>query len=215
MGKKWHGKTAGCSGRPPMHSPGRPPGWRREHKQLLMEAIGYGLSSEYAAVVASVSPAVGVRWFREGGEMSSGRAPVLSGRYLSLGEREEIAILHAQDCGVREIARRVWIALRLYWTAFGVILPQERNLSDDQGEQECRERAVLVKAQDGSGVAASSGRRPGSAVAGVWGGGSAVEPLAGGLPVGRATGLTATSCRPSGGVDQRPAGQDRRVDHGQ
>jgi IS30 family transposase len=31
----------------------------------------------------------------------------LSGRYLSFGEREEIAILHAQDHGVREIARRV------------------------------------------------------------------------------------------------------------
>jgi len=29
----------------------------------------------------------------------------LSGRYLSFAEREEIAILHAQHCGVREIAR--------------------------------------------------------------------------------------------------------------
>lgn len=39
--------------------------------------------------------------------MSSARTASLSGRYLSFGEREEIAILHAQDCGVREIARRV------------------------------------------------------------------------------------------------------------
>jgi len=31
----------------------------------------------------------------------------LSGRYLSFGEREEIAILHAQDHSVREIARRL------------------------------------------------------------------------------------------------------------
>jgi IS30 family transposase len=31
----------------------------------------------------------------------------LSGRYLSLGEREEIAILKAKGCGVREIARQV------------------------------------------------------------------------------------------------------------
>jgi IS30 family transposase len=31
----------------------------------------------------------------------------LSGRYLSFGEREEIAILHAQRVGVREIARRL------------------------------------------------------------------------------------------------------------
>jgi IS30 family transposase len=31
----------------------------------------------------------------------------LSGRYLSFTEREEIAILHAQECSVREIARRL------------------------------------------------------------------------------------------------------------
>ena len=31
----------------------------------------------------------------------------LSGRYLSFSEREEIAILHAQHCDVREIARRI------------------------------------------------------------------------------------------------------------
>jgi IS30 family transposase len=30
-----------------------------------------------------------------------------SGRYLSFAEREEFAILHARDCGVREIARRL------------------------------------------------------------------------------------------------------------
>src|SRR5213083_2181145 len=34
------------------------------------------------------------------------RAP-LSGRYLSFAEREEIAMLNARDCGVREIARRL------------------------------------------------------------------------------------------------------------
>ena len=33
--------------------------------------------------------------------------PPLSGRYLSFAEREEIAILQARDCGVREIARRI------------------------------------------------------------------------------------------------------------
>ncbi len=30
-----------------------------------------------------------------------------SGRYLSFAEREEIAILRAQGCGVREVARRL------------------------------------------------------------------------------------------------------------
>ncbi len=37
---------------------------------------------------------------------SVSRAP-LSGRYLSFAEREEIAILRATGCRVREIARRV------------------------------------------------------------------------------------------------------------
>jgi IS30 family transposase len=101
-------KRASCrAGRPALQSPGRPPGWRREHKQLFWGAIGRGLSSEEAAAVASMSPAVGARWFREGGGMSTVSAAPLSDRYLSFNEREEIAILHAQDHGVREIARRL------------------------------------------------------------------------------------------------------------
>jgi IS30 family transposase len=80
---------------------------RREHRQRFWAAIADGLSSDRAGVVAGVSPAVGVRWFREGGGMPSvSRAP-LSGRYLSFAEREEIAILKASGCGVREIARRL------------------------------------------------------------------------------------------------------------
>jgi len=80
---------------------------RREDRQRLRAAIADGFSSEQAAVAAGVSPAVGVRWFREGGGMPSvSRAP-LSGRYLSFGEREEIVILTAKGCGVRAIARQV------------------------------------------------------------------------------------------------------------
>jgi hypothetical protein len=95
------------AGRAPMRSPGRPPVARREDRQRFWAAIANGLSSEQAGVAAGVSPAVGVRWFREGGGMPSvSRAP-LSGRYLSFVEREEIAILNARGFGVREIARRV------------------------------------------------------------------------------------------------------------
>jgi IS30 family transposase len=95
------------AGRAPMRSPGRPGVARREDRQRFWAAIADGLSSEQAGVAARVSPAVGVRWFREGGGMPSvSRAP-LSGRYLSFAEREEIAILKATGCGVREIARRV------------------------------------------------------------------------------------------------------------
>jgi transposase-like protein len=95
------------AGRLPMPSPGRPTAGRREHRQQFWAAIARGLSSEESGVVAGVSPAVGTRWFRENGGMPSSKLAPLSGRYLSFGEREEIAILHAQGVGVREIARQV------------------------------------------------------------------------------------------------------------
>jgi hypothetical protein len=98
---------SGMAGRVPMRSPGRPPVARREHRQRFWKAIARGLSSEDAAVVCGVSPAVGARWFRQGGGMPSTSLAPLSGRYLSFAEREEITVLKAQGCGVREIARRV------------------------------------------------------------------------------------------------------------
>jgi IS30 family transposase len=101
------GWAAAATGRPAMRSPGRPPVARREHRQRFWKAIADGLSSENAGVVAGVSPAVGTRWFRESGGMPAITQAPLSGRYLSFEEREEIALLRAQDCGVREIARRI------------------------------------------------------------------------------------------------------------
>src|SRR3982751_5844309 len=95
------------TGRPAMRSPGRPPVGRREHRQRFWAAIARGARSDAAGVEAGVSPGVGVRWFREAGGMAPiGQAP-LSGRYLSFAEREEIAILRAGGCGVREVARRL------------------------------------------------------------------------------------------------------------
>jgi IS30 family transposase len=88
-----------------MRSPGRPPVGRLEHRQRFWAAIARGLSSEDAAVEAGVSAAVGVRWFREGGGMPSVTLAPASGRYLAFTEREEIAVLRARGCGVREIAR--------------------------------------------------------------------------------------------------------------
>ncbi len=95
------------AGRAPMRSPGRPPVTRREHRQRFWAAIARGLSSEDASVEAGVSIPVGVRWFREGGGMPPINQALLSGRYLSFVEREEIAMLRARGCGVREIARLV------------------------------------------------------------------------------------------------------------
>ncbi len=90
-----------------MRSPGRPPVWRREHRQGFWDAIAAGVRSEDAAAAVGLSPAVGTRWFREAGGMRTISRSPLSGRYLSFAEREEIAILKAQGEGVREIARRL------------------------------------------------------------------------------------------------------------
>ena len=85
-----------AAGRLPMRSPGRPSAAQREERQRFWAAIARGLSSEDAAVVAGVSPAVGTRWFRDSGGMPPITQKPLSGRYLSFAEREEIAILPAR-----------------------------------------------------------------------------------------------------------------------
>ncbi|MGH7189776.1 MAG: IS30 family transposase [Acetobacteraceae bacterium] len=90
-----------------MWSPGRPSVARREDRQRFWQAIAAGRSTEDAAGLAGVSLPVGSRWFRDGGGMPPISLAPLSGRYLSFEEREEIAILHAQQAGVREIARRL------------------------------------------------------------------------------------------------------------
>jgi IS30 family transposase len=69
--------------------------------------IADGMQSEEAADACGVSQPVGTRWFRDGGGMPPISLTEPSGRYLSFVEREEIAILRAQDHGVREIARRL------------------------------------------------------------------------------------------------------------
>ena len=90
-----------------MRAPGRPSTARREDRVRFWEAIGRGLFSEDAAADAGVASAVGTRWFRDAGGMPSLTLALVSGRYLSFAEREEIAILRAQQLGVRDIARRI------------------------------------------------------------------------------------------------------------
>lgn len=72
--------------------------WRR---------IASGVTTAEAAVAVSVSWPVGTRWFRHAGGMSPISLDEPTGRYLSFAEREEIALLRAQELGVREIARRI------------------------------------------------------------------------------------------------------------
>jgi IS30 family transposase len=61
--------------------------------------------------MAGVSQAVGTRWFRECGGMPpshlSPSATPPAGRYLSLSEREQIALLRVRGDGIREIARQL------------------------------------------------------------------------------------------------------------
>jgi len=84
---------------------------QRENRRRFWAAIAAGQSSEAEAIEVGVSPAVGARWFREAGGMPpttlapSSKPP--SERYLSFAEREEIALLRARGCGVREAARRL------------------------------------------------------------------------------------------------------------
>jgi IS30 family transposase len=99
------------SGRAPLTSPGRPPAAGRDEQKRFWRAIAAGLSSEDAALEAGVSQPVGTRWFRKAGGMPPAvfrsSAKPLSGRYLSLAEREEIALLKVQSHSIREIGRRL------------------------------------------------------------------------------------------------------------
>jgi len=88
-------------------SPGRPSVARREDRVGFWRAIARGVTTEDAAAEAGVSAAVGARWFRQAGGMPPISFAPRSGRYLTFTDREEIAILHAQQCGAREIARRL------------------------------------------------------------------------------------------------------------
>ena len=102
------GRPAGwmkeLTGRSPMKSPGAP-SHRREIERAFWVEIARGLSSENAATAVSVSPVVVARWFRHRGGMSPFTFAPMTGRYLSFGEREEIALMWVQDTSVRGIAR--------------------------------------------------------------------------------------------------------------
>jgi IS30 family transposase len=101
------GWAATQTGRARMPSPGRPEVNQRPTRQEFWKRIAAGMSSEDAAVACGVSPPVGTRWFRDAGGMPPISLAPASGRYLSFAEREEIALLKVQRCGVREIARRL------------------------------------------------------------------------------------------------------------
>ncbi|MDN5896120.1 MAG: helix-turn-helix domain-containing protein, partial [Nocardioides sp.] len=89
-----------------MRSPGRPEP-SRAVQRAFWRLIAQGLTSEDAGAVVGVSTPVATRWFRHAGGMPPISLAEPTGRYLSFAEREEIALLNAQDHGVREIARQI------------------------------------------------------------------------------------------------------------
>jgi len=101
------GWAAQQTGRASMFSPGRPGVNQLETKQAFWNRIAEGMESDAAALACGVSQPLGPRWFRQAGGMPPIDLAPRSGRYLSFSEREELALLWAQDCGVCEIARRL------------------------------------------------------------------------------------------------------------
>jgi IS30 family transposase len=90
-----------------LRSPGHPK-FQREVETAFWVEIAKGLLPIEAAAVIGVSQPVGQRWFHNAGGMPPFDLKFQpSGRYLSFAEREEIALLKAQDKGVREIARAI------------------------------------------------------------------------------------------------------------
>ncbi len=93
--------------RPKLRSPGHPK-FQRNVEAAFWAEIAKGLLPIEAAGVVGVAQAVGQRWFRNAGGMPPFDLKFTpTGRYLSFAEREEIALLRAQNKGVREIARHI------------------------------------------------------------------------------------------------------------
>ncbi|MGH2998868.1 MAG: IS30 family transposase [Gaiellaceae bacterium] len=128
------------TGRSAMRSPGAP-AHRREVERFFWREIAKGVVAEDAAAVVGVSQAVGGRWFRHGGGMPTLDLAPLSGRYLSFGEREEIALLKAQGLGVRAIARQ------LERSASTVSRELRRNAATRCGKLEYRASVAQWKAE--------------------------------------------------------------------
>lgn len=90
-----------------LRSPGHPK-FQRHVEVAFWEQVAFGLLPEEAAAGVGVAQAVGARWFHNAGGMPPFDLKFKpTGRYLSFAEREEIALLRAQDKGVREIAREI------------------------------------------------------------------------------------------------------------
>jgi DNA-binding CsgD family transcriptional regulator len=71
------------------------------------EGIRSGLGIQDAGLAAGVGREIAFRWFKQAGGVKSNGPRAASGRYLSLREREEIAVGLAAGLSVRVIAARL------------------------------------------------------------------------------------------------------------
>lgn len=127
--------------RPPMRSPGWPEPSGAVQREFWRH-IRSGVTTAEAAEAVGVSGPVATRWFRHAGGMTPISLDGPTGRYLSFAEREEIALLHAQEAGVREIARRIG-------RDPGTVSRElRRNAATRGGEQVYRARVAQWKAQE-------------------------------------------------------------------
>jgi transposase, IS30 family len=85
---------------------GRPAAPRALHAQFW-EGIRSGLGVEEAGRAAGLSHDIAFRWFKQAGGVKSNGPRPACGRYLSVGEREEIAVGLAAGEPVRVIAARL------------------------------------------------------------------------------------------------------------
>ena len=116
----------------------------RPVRVAFWEGVRAGLATKEAGWAAGVSHETARRWFGQaGGVIGNGPGPV-GGRYLSLAEREEIAVGRAAGLGVRQIAA----ALGRAPSTVG------RELARNSGERGYR--ATVAKRGPGSGRAALS-----------------------------------------------------------
>src|SRR2546428_512694 len=100
MGKARHGRCRRAI-RPAVGSVGRPGVDLREERQRFWKAIAEGLPSESAAAIAGVSPAVGVRWFRQSGGMPDITLTPLSPHFASQSVRRLLFYTHRATAFVK------------------------------------------------------------------------------------------------------------------
>jgi IS30 family transposase len=83
------------------------PGLPREVRVRFWDGIRAGLGTSEAGAAAGISRSMAVRWFGAAGGVKGNGPGAGSGRYLSVAEREEIALGRARGEPVRQIAARL------------------------------------------------------------------------------------------------------------